>query len=266
MQQTQPGIGELFRAGSLDAAVAAANQAVRKAPTDAGARIVLAELLVFAGNLERADIVLDAAAAADPSAALVIAEFRQLLRAETARRQFWREGRMPEFLGEPGEMERDLLSAVVSWRDGDAETAARHAETAEAARPMAPVRIGDSSFADFRDADDLCAGMLEVLTTTGKYYWLPLSRIETILFHPPQRTRDLAWRRAMISVEGGSEGDVYVPVLYLDREPGSSDALRLGRATEWSDTVPVRGCGQRIFLAGDEGIGIMDLTELRFRA
>src|ERR1700733_7905776 len=135
MQQIPSEIGQSFRAGALDAAVTAATQAVRKAPADAGSRILLAEMLVFAGNLQRADVVLDAAAAADPTAAVVLAEFRQLLRAEMARRQFWVDGRMPEVLGTPGESERAMLSAILSWRNGDLDDAAQKANQAEALRP-----------------------------------------------------------------------------------------------------------------------------------
>ena len=61
MSQTKPDdAGSLFREGRLTDAVAAANAAVRKAPSDLGARLLLAELLVFSGNLERADVILDA--------------------------------------------------------------------------------------------------------------------------------------------------------------------------------------------------------------
>jgi type VI secretion system protein ImpE len=80
MSDSQDTIGALFRAGKLADAVAAANAAVRKAPADLSARVLLAELLMFAGNPERADVILDAASAVDPQAAVVIAEFRQLLR------------------------------------------------------------------------------------------------------------------------------------------------------------------------------------------
>ena len=78
MSGTDQTAAALFRAGKLDDAVAAAQAALRKAPTDLDARVLLAELLVFAGNLERADVVLDAASAIDPTTALVVAEFRQL--------------------------------------------------------------------------------------------------------------------------------------------------------------------------------------------
>src|ERR1700733_680443 len=112
--------GQLFRDGKLGAAIEAAGVEVRQSPTSAGPRILLAELLLFARNLERADSVLDAAGAADPALALVLAEFRQLLRAATARRQVILEGRLPEFLGEPTESQSSLLQALVCLRAGDA--------------------------------------------------------------------------------------------------------------------------------------------------
>ena len=260
--------GTLFRAGRLGEAIDAAGAAVRKAPTDLGARVLLAELLLAGGNLERADVILDAASEADPAAAVVIAEFRQLLRAEMARRQLRRDGRVPEFLGEPGEPERAELAALVALRGGNLAEAARQAQAAEAARPRAPGMLEGKPIDDFRDADDLTAGFFEVLTTTGKYFWIPTGRVESLQFHPPKRARDLIWRRASMSVQDGPDGEVYLPATYASDEPDLSAALRLGRETEWHELAPglVRGVGQRVFLAGDEAVGIMDLTELSFAA
>jgi type VI secretion system protein ImpE len=264
--QEDPGL--LFRAGQLEPAVAAATQAVRRAPTDAGARLLLAELLLFTGNLERADTLLDAAATADPSAAVGVAEFRHLLRAEMARRQVVQDGRVPEFIGEPTPALRALLAAKVALRSGDGAEAARLVLEAETVRPRVAGRTDGRAFADWRDLDDLSAGLLEVLTTTGKYFWIPTETIMELRFHPPARPRDLAWRRANISIAGGRDGDVYVPVLYASERDGLSDALRLGRATEWIEDPAglMRGLGQRCFLIDDDGVGIMDLTELRFDA
>ncbi len=87
--------GDLLKAAKLSIALTAAQNAVRKAPTDLNARILLAEILVFTGNLERADVLLDAASTIDPSTAMVVAEFRQLIRADMARRQLFRDGRVP---------------------------------------------------------------------------------------------------------------------------------------------------------------------------
>ena len=270
MAETPDAVGALFREGKLAPAIEAANAAVRKNPTDLGSRILLAELLLFTGNVERADVILDAAAQADPGSLIAVAEFRQLLRAEIARRQYSRDGRMPEFLGDPTEALRATLAAGVALRAGDIEEAARHATEAEEARPRvsgaATQQDSTMSFDDFRDVDDLQAGFFEVLTTTGKYFWIPTERVASVEFEAPRRPRDLVWRRASMVVTDGPDGVVYIPALYDSGNKDLGDELRLGRATEWVDeeTGPVRGIGQRVLLIGDEDRSIMELAALRF--
>src|SRR5260370_21578902 len=86
MPEAQDTAGGLFAARQLGPAIAAANADVRRNPGNLGGRVLLAELLVFAGNLDRADTILDAAATADPSPALVVAEFPHLPRADMSPR------------------------------------------------------------------------------------------------------------------------------------------------------------------------------------
>ncbi|MDD2877811.1 MAG: type VI secretion system accessory protein TagJ [Acidiphilium sp.] len=267
MPSEQTTAGAAFRAGHLDEAVAAATAAVKAKPTDVASRILLVEMLVFAGNLERADVLLDAAGQLDPGAALVVAEFRQLLRGEMARRQLYRDGRVPEFLGEPGAVEQALLASLVARREGDATAARVAAEAAEAARTPRPGAADGIAFADFRDASDSTSGIFEVLTTTGKYFWVPISRVTEITFHKPTRPRDLIWRRASLAVEAGPDGDVYIPVTYASDDATLRAEYRLGRATDWQDRDGVvTGIGQREFLMGDEAVPIMDLGALVFAA
>jgi type VI secretion system protein ImpE len=282
MSTTQQTAGGLFRAGNLAAAISAANAEVRRSPADLRSRVLLAELLVFAGNIERADTILDAASQTDPSAAVVIAEFRQLLRADLARRQFSREGRVPEFLDEPTPALRAALAAQVAQRGGNLAEAAARAAEAEALRPRVPGTLdqaggeqvggeqagGGIAFDDFRDLDDRYAAFIEVLTTTGKYFWVPTERIGSIRFHAPKRPRDLAWRRATISVNRGPDGEVYIPAIYDSADPDLPDRYRLGRGTDWAgeEAGLVRGTGQRVFLAGDDAYPIMEIAELRFAA
>jgi type VI secretion system protein ImpE len=266
LADTAPNASELFRAGKLAPAIEAANAGLRKNPADLNARLLLAELLVFADNFERADNILDAAAQIDPTAMIGIAEFRQLLRAAMARRQYSREGRLPEFLDEPTPALREGLAALVALRAGDAEAAAWHAAEAESLRPRVSGHAGDREFDDFRDTDDLHAGFFELLTTTGKYFWIPTERVERVEFHPPRRPRDLAWRRASIAVANGPDGEVYLPAIYEAENRDVADDLRLGRATDWigPEDGPVRGIGQRIYLAGNDAVGIMELTTISF--
>jgi type VI secretion system protein ImpE len=266
----QDEVGAMFRQGKIGLAIEACSAKLRSNPGDLGARLLLAELLLLAGNLERADTILDAATRMEPTVAVTVAEFRQLLRADIARRQLDSTGRMPEFLGEPTPTLRALLAARVALRAGDSTEAARCAGEAERQRPRVPGRLGDSEFDDWRDVDDLCTGVFEILTTTGKYYWIPTERVESVEFVTPQRPRDLAWRRANVSVFEGPDGTVYLPAIYTSEDPDLADTMRLGRATEWRELNSgvgdslVRGVGLRTFLAGDEAHDIMGLTTLSF--
>ncbi len=263
--------GALFREGRLAEAVAAANAGVRHAPADVGARLLLAELLLFAGNLERADVILDACGDLDPLVAVVVAEFRQLVRGEVARRQLFRDGRVPEFLGEPTAAQRASLAALVALRAGDAAEAGRLAAAAEAARTRPSGTAAGMPFDDLRDGDDILAGTFEVITTTGKYFWIPAERVTLLQFHPPKRPRDLYWRRATMQVAEGPDGEVYLPALYAaTADPAAdppADALRLGRATDWQPMPgdgPVRGVGAVTFLIGEEASTMMELGTLSF--
>ena len=264
--------GRLFREGNLADALTAANAAVRKTPADIGARVLLAELLVFAGNIVRADVVLDACADLDPTAALVVAEFRQLLRGETARRQLFSEGRVPEFLGEPTAAQRLSLAAVVALRNGDTQEAGKRAAEAEEARFHPHGTAGGGAFDDMRDADDLLASCFEVITTTGKYFWIPPQRVTLIEFHPMKRPRDLYWRRASMQVADGPDGDVYLPMVYppvASAAAEMTDALRLGRATDWSQAGeggPMRGLGAVTLLVGEETLTWAEMDKVSFQA
>lgn len=148
---------------------AAAGRAVQAKPADVPPRMLLAELLLFTGDFQRADANMTAVNALDPDAALGVAEFRQLLRAATARREVFRDERLREFLGEPTDGQKSALAMLVALRAGDTAAAAEALVAAEAARPIPSGEIDGQGFEDLRDTDDLTGGSLEVLTTTGRY-------------------------------------------------------------------------------------------------
>jgi type VI secretion system protein ImpE len=261
-------VTDAFRHGDIAAAVAAATAEVRAKPRDSGARWLLAEMLLFAGEPDRADKMLDAAALEEPNPNVL--EFRKLLRAEVIRGQVWHEGRAPRFQGEDATpAQQAALRALIAARLGDPAAAAAEAAAAEALRPRAPGRAELANgtaldFDDFRDADDIAAPFVEVLTAGGDHMWVPLERIRELRFEAPKRARDLAWRRTNIELKDGTEGLVYMPATY-PVAGAAPDAVRLGRVTEWSEGAgPVRGTGQRLFLAGEEAIAANDLALLVF--
>jgi len=257
---------ESFHSGDLQGAIAAASEEVKRHPTQTSARALLAELLCFTAELDRADKHLDAVGQQDPEALLAVAALRQLVRAELARREFYEQGRAPEFLDQPPPHVRLALEASIAMREGKSAEAAAMLEEAEGLRPHLTGTSDGKTFDDFRDVDDLTATFIEVFTSAGKYYWIPNERVELIEFMAPERPRDLLWRRAHMVVADGPDGEVAIPALYFGSHAESDDRAKLGRLTDWrgKEGEPVRGIGQRLFLMGDEARSILEIKEISF--
>jgi type VI secretion system protein ImpE len=261
-------ISEQLEAGGLGGAIENLTQQVRQSPTDTTARSQLAEILCIAGNFERADRLLDAVQHQDPNVAIGVALFRQLIRAEEARQAFYSECRLPEFLTPPSEDDQLYLRALVATRDNELQQAADLLADAENKRQPLAGKLDGTAFDDMRDLDDVCATHLDVLTSTGKFYWIPFRSIESVILHKPERHRDLLWRRATVSVAGGPDGEVFLPTIYAGAKTPPSALARLGRQTDFAqgDGEPVRGIGLRSFIFGDEARSIIDIAEIEFAA
>jgi type VI secretion system protein ImpE len=255
---------DLYATGRLAEAIDAAGADVKRRPGDVGKRAFLCELLCFAGQFDRADKQLEAILQQDPLAAMEVATLRQLLRAEQARQQFYLEGRVPEFLDQPNERLKRHLEASILLREGPAREAAEMLRQAEARRPAVRGVSDGAPFDDLRDVDDLTASFFEVLTTTGKYYWIPMEQVEQMEFQPPKRPRDLLWRSVHMIVRNGPDGEVYLPTIYAGAPSETDDRFRLGRMTDWrgGGDIAVRGVGQRVFLIGDQDKSILELEKL----
>lgn len=261
-------ISEQLEAGDLDGAIESLTQQVRQRPTDTAARSQLAEILCIAGNFERADRLLDALQHQDPNVAIGVALFRQLIRAEEARQLFYSECRLPEFLTPPSDDDQLYLRALVAAKDNQLRQAADLLADAETKRQPLAGRVDGAAFDDMRDLDDVCATHLDVLTSTGKFYWIPLRSIESVILHKPERHRDLLWRRATVSVASGPDGEVFLPTIYAGGKTPPSAQARLGRQTDFvgGDGEPIRGVGLRSFIFGDDARSILDVAEIEFAA
>jgi type VI secretion system protein ImpE len=256
---------ELYKSGQLTEAVAASLAEVKQKPQDAGARSFLCELLCFSGDLERADKQLDAIGQLSPEAMVGVALLRQLIRAETARRQFFQEGRIPEIVDKPSAWVQKHFEASIRLREGDAAGGAALLAEAESMRPRVGGVCDGKPFEDWRDLDDLIGASFEVLTSNGKYYWIPLETVEFLEFKPIERPIDLLWRRVHMIVRGGPDGEVYLPMIYAGTYQQPSDPLLLGRATEWTgEEGAMRGLGLRTVLIGDEDRTLLEIGTVEF--
>ena len=257
---------ELYEAGELSRAIEAGLKEVKAKPLDVTSRYRLVLLLCYNGELERADRQLTILSTQNPDAAIGTALLRQLIRADLARDEFHRQGRVPEFMGEPNELMKMHLKASIYLREGATSEAADLLSEAEKQRTEISGNCDGQDFDDLRDLDDLFAPILEALTSTGKYFWIPLSEIISLEFQTPESLADLIWRPMRLMVQNEPPGAVYLPTLYVGSSQDDDELIQLGRTTKWLglESPPVRGLGLRMFLIGDDSKSILDINQLNF--
>lgn len=258
---------DYFREGNLAEAIQATIAEVKSNPTDSGLRFHLAQYLILAGDLDRADLHFDMATDQDPTWGPAASMLRQLLRGEKAREEFFLQGRAPELVTDPSEFISLALKASIAVREERWDEARELLEQAEEKRVKPKGRIDGQSFDDFRDMDDLLSGVLEIVTTNGKYFWIPMEQIEELKFEKPEKLKDIIWRRTEISVaDGGPQGVVFVPMTYWAKSGTVEDGARLSRMTDWvgEENGVVRGVGHRCFLVGERAEPLSSVTEVLF--
>jgi len=253
----------LFKSGQLTEAVDAQLSFVKKNPSDTHARFFLAELASFQGDWDRVDRQLDAIAAQDSKVAMLPMLFRQLVRAEILREQVFFEGRAPELVVSLAQDCQLQLEACTALRLGQYEDCKQLLERADSERQLLHGTCDGKSFETLLDADDRLRGIAEILTASGKYFWVPWNSIQSLEFSKPERPMDLIWRKASISVKDGPEGEVYIPTRYP--QPNSwTDEERLGRTTTWVEHANgiVTGVGQRTLLVEEDGIPLLEIGQI----
>ena len=224
---------ELFRAGALDDAIEALGAELRSNPTDAQRRTFLFELLCFAGNYARADKQLEVLRPGGQESELGVALYRSALHAEQTRQAMFQSGDYPH----------------------------------TAANDAVGGTLNGTPFSSLCDADPRIGARLE-LFAAGSYLWVPFEHIASIRMQPPRRLRDMLWIPALVATGPGFRGielgEVLLPVLTPLAAHHPSDAVRLGRVTEWQtlgdgSQAPV---GQKMLLMDDEEVPILEIREL----
>lgn len=254
----------LLDAGRLADAVEAVTREVKARPADEARRTFLFELLLFAGEWERALKQLDVLARRDAQSELGAQVLRNNVAAMRGRERLFAEGVAPHFISEPTPDVDLHLSAINEWRAGRPEEARRLLDEAASVRAPLVGKVDGREFEDWRDADDLVAPVLE-LVISDKYTWLPFAEVKRVEFEAPRRLRDLVWCGARVETRRGVVGELFVPALYERSSRHADEAVRLGRATDWRDDGGLeRAAGLRLFLAGDEELSIFEARRVEF--
>ncbi|MDQ0134396.1 type VI secretion system protein ImpE [Neorhizobium galegae] len=247
---------------ALDAALDMAKAHLKSNPSDQEARHLYIDLLVLAGDYERADNQCSLAVTFAPDATMGFALLRNELRGMAARDAWFRSGAVPEFPQGPSDLDRLAVRLGIAHRMRDSADAREALAALEDQRGERPMLWNGKQVSDFRDLDDRTPHALEVIMTGGAYLWIDFTKIATLTVEPIARPRDLAFRRAELSLIDGAVAPVLLPAIY--HGTASDPALILGRETDWIEepTGITTGRGQRCFLAGDELVSFHDTENL----
>jgi type VI secretion system protein ImpE len=192
----------LYREGKLREAIQALGEELRSNPLDARRRAFLFELLLFAGEYDRAEKQLDVLAGANAESAAGTMLYRSALHAERTRQAMFLNKETPEAKAGP-------VHGGVS--DG-------------------------KEFAEFADADPRIGANLEVFIA-GSYTWIPIHYLRRLEITAPANLRDLVWASARVETSADFRlqelGEVLIPVLcpLSSRHPDAP--VQLGRESAW---------------------------------
>jgi len=192
----------LYREGRLREAIKALGEELRSNPLDAKRRTFLFELLLFAGEFDRAEKQLDLLAVANSEAAAGTLLYRSALHAERTRQAMFANGETPSHKEE-----------------------AVHGGT-----------WNDKPFAEFFDADPRIGANLEVFIA-GSYTWIPIHYLRRLEIQAPVNLRDLIWAQARVETSSDFRlqdlGEVLLPALCPLSYRHADEAVQLGRESAW---------------------------------
>ena len=265
MSATLTDIAAMLDEGRLSPAIEILGARLRAAPTDHPARALLAELLCLAGAFDRAEAQLAVLAQQTVDRPVAIARLRHLIRAAGAREAWFTQGAVPALLGEPTLAQRAAMELALAMRSGgDASPVPDLLARAEELRAKTAGTADGAAFDDLRDVDDRCAWFLEILTGDGGYMWVDMATVAGLRFQPAARPIDLLWRDARMALHDGRVADIVIPAQYVS--PAPTETQRLAQETDWTELPggAFAGAGQRLWLAGEEARGVLDLHEITF--
>lgn len=255
----------LLEAGDLKGATDLALARVKANPTDESARIFLFELACFAGDWDRAGRQIDVIGHQDSKSMISSLIYRQCIEAERKRADFFSKSTKPEFLATPPDYVYGLLTAISRLNEGKTAEAKEVLDTVENERPAFACKVNGEEVADFRDYNDLTSVVLEVIIKDS-YVLVPFEQIVKIEFFERKSLRDNFWCQANLETDNGTNGEVFVPVLYNETWKSDDDNVRLGKVTDWRDVGEeiYIGEGTKLFGVGNEHKTILDIQTIEF--
>jgi len=251
--------------GNLGEAITAAIDAVKRNPTNIPARTFLFELSMFSGEWDRAEKQLDTVGHQDANSAIGTLIFRQNFQNERERIKLFEHGTQPASITAMPKYVEELVQAVDLVRRGETASAREKIDKVEEDRPAFPVEVNGERYEDFRDYNDLTMCVFEAFVKDN-YVWLPFESVVSVEFLERKSLRDIYWPQARVELVNGTNGEMFLPALYVNSWKSSDDQLRLGRSVDWRDVGDdlYLGEGARLFWADGKQLPSLDIKNITF--
>lgn len=268
---------ELLREGETDQALVELKKIIQKNPAEPKYRIFLFQLLSVFGKWESALQQLQVLGELDASALGLAALYSSAVRCEQHRSQVFSQGVKPTIFGEPPRWLALMCHAI------ELDAQSQHAQAAKLrheALELAPASSGEILTRDQKlcrfewlcDADRRFGPVVEAIIQ-GKYYWVPMERIQNLTFEPPADLRDLIWSKAVFTWSNGGQLPALIPVRYPGSETSHDSKVQLANTTLWttggaaeSDDPSQIGLGQRLYATDQEDIPMLQMERIQFQS
>ncbi|MEY4766048.1 MAG: virulence protein SciE type, partial [Pseudomonadota bacterium] len=181
---------ELLAAGDPLGALKALQQRVRANAADAKQRIFLFQLLCVLGQWQRALDQLKVCGELDAASLAMVNTYDPAIRCEAVREAVFAGHTLPHVFGPPAPWVALLAQALQLDAQGEAAAAAQARAQALEEAPASAGQLGDAAFAWMADADSRLGPVLEVIIN-GRYGWLPLQHLQTLVVEKVADLRDL---------------------------------------------------------------------------
>lgn len=226
---------ELYRDGKLRDAIKALGEELRKNPLDAKRRTFLFELLLFAGEYDRAEKQLEVLAGAGGDAAAGTLLYRSALHAERTRQEMFSRNQTPAL---------EFREQVSGLCDGQ-------------------------PFRELMDSDPRIGPNLEVYMA-GSYTWIPIAYLRNVEIEPPVSLRDLMWARARVETTPEFRlqdlGEVLIPAICPLSSRHLEETVQLGRESAWEEdsTFEAVPFGAKIMLVDGVDVPLLKMRTLEW--
>ena len=238
---------------------------IQKQPQRSDLRIFLFQIYCVQGEWIKAGTQLDVLLELDPSSKPMVETYREALKCEALRREVFDGKRSPLVLGAPQDWLAMMIEALRVDAEGRPDAAAQLRAQALEAAPTTSGKLEDAPFAWLADADSRLGPVIEAIVN-GKYYWVPVSRLQRIEIDKPADLRDFVWTPATLTLENGAANVALIPTRYPGTEKATDAALRLARATDWREQPggAWHGVGQRMWTTDQAEVALLDARVVAF--